>query len=434
MFPALVAEALAKGAGLLLATALLARVLRRASAAQRHLVWAAGLGATLVATAAAALPRWRLELAAPWALATEMAPGGAGDARATIPWTLLAVGAWALGATALLAQVALDLWAARRLVRRSWAAVGRLRALLDELAPGMPLGTSAEVTGPVSAGLWRATILVPAKAGEWPESDQRVMLAHELAHIRRHDCLTQTLARVVCALHWVNPLAWWAERELRREREMAADDAALDAGAASAYARFLLSLAAGLPSQLPRAQAAMISMASTALGRRLERLLSGTVSRRAITRRAAGVAATMVLALALPLGCLGEGGGRSPLWVAMVDARATGDRHHILLDDDQPLVVDLGTRLDLVGARASLGRDYAGRAVVNLTFPPETAARLQALTGAHIGERMALVQGERVLMAPTVRSQISDRAKIDFSTKADAEKATQELLAALPAP
>ena len=90
-------------------------------------------------------------------------------------------------------------------------------------------------------------LLVPAEAEAWPDERRRLVLLHELAHVRRWDWLTQLVAHVACAMYWFNPLVWLAARQMRIERERACDDLVLASGAkASDYAQELLALAAGL--------------------------------------------------------------------------------------------------------------------------------------------------------------------------------------------
>jgi beta-lactamase regulating signal transducer with metallopeptidase domain len=79
-------------------------------------------------------------------------------------------------------------------------------------------------------GTWRCGIVVPATAETWSDDRRRAVLLHELAHIARHDCLTQLLAAVACALYWVHPGVWWTAHRLRRERERASDDRVLATG------------------------------------------------------------------------------------------------------------------------------------------------------------------------------------------------------------
>ena len=83
----------------------------------------------------------------------------------------------------------------------------------------------------MSWGTRRPAVLLPQGAERWPTSRLEAVLLHELAHVRRRDCLTQLMAEVAVALHWVNPLAWVAAHRLRVEREHACDDQALGAGA-----------------------------------------------------------------------------------------------------------------------------------------------------------------------------------------------------------
>jgi beta-lactamase regulating signal transducer with metallopeptidase domain len=100
----------------------------------------------------------------------------------------------------------------------------------------------ASVT-PMTWGFWRAVVALPAESVQWPDERLRLVLRHELAHVKRWDCLTQGIAHVVCALYWFNPLAWFAARRMRSEREKACDDLVLRVGARpSEYAGHLLEI------------------------------------------------------------------------------------------------------------------------------------------------------------------------------------------------
>ena len=68
---------------------------------------------------------------------------------------------------------------------------------------------------PVAAGIFRPAVIMPADADTWSESRLRVVLLHELAHVKRRDCLTHVLAQAACAFHWFNPLAWLAVKRAR---------------------------------------------------------------------------------------------------------------------------------------------------------------------------------------------------------------------------
>ena len=56
------------------------------------------------------------------------------------------------------------------------------------------------------------------------ETDKKLLLAHELVHIRRMDMVWKILGVAVLCLHWMNPFAWWCVKELERACEEACDE------------------------------------------------------------------------------------------------------------------------------------------------------------------------------------------------------------------
>ena len=97
---------------------------------------------------------------------------------------------------------------------------------------------------PMAAGIFTPSVLMPEDANRWPLERLRIVLLHELAHVKRRDCLTHVIAQLACALHWFNPLAWIAARHIRTERERACDDLVLACGTrGSDYAEELLEIA-----------------------------------------------------------------------------------------------------------------------------------------------------------------------------------------------
>jgi beta-lactamase regulating signal transducer with metallopeptidase domain len=91
---------------------------------------------------------------------------------------------------------------------------------------------------------WRwPVILVPA--GDPPDAESMdAVLAHEIAHVRRHDYLANLLQTVADALLFYSPAAWWISAQIREERECACDVTAVRAidGGLARYVRTLLSL------------------------------------------------------------------------------------------------------------------------------------------------------------------------------------------------
>jgi beta-lactamase regulating signal transducer with metallopeptidase domain len=103
---------------------------------------------------------------------------------------------------------------------------------------------SAMVKVPMVVGWLRPVVLLPASALTGLTAQQlEAIIAHELAHIRRHDYLINLLQAVVETLLFYHPAVWWVSRRIRQEREHCCDDLAVAVcGDALTYARALLEL------------------------------------------------------------------------------------------------------------------------------------------------------------------------------------------------
>src|SRR5262245_4270221 len=121
-----------------------------------------------------------------------------------------------------------------------------LRRLCDRLRAPCParILESALVKVPMVIGWLRPVILLPASALTGLTSQQlEAIIAHELAHIRRHDYLINLLQAVVETLLFYHPAVWWVSRRIRQEREHCCDDLAVAVcGDAPNYARALLEM------------------------------------------------------------------------------------------------------------------------------------------------------------------------------------------------
>ena len=112
----------------------------------------------------------------------------------------------------------------------------RLQGLLDELLPRMRIHRAVmlrlcpQIDTPMAMGLLRPLVLLPIGLVSQLSTDAvQALLAHELAHIKRHDYLINLLQRIVETLLFYHPVVWWLSRSIRQEREHIADDLAAQA-------------------------------------------------------------------------------------------------------------------------------------------------------------------------------------------------------------
>lgn len=159
-------------------------------------------------------------------------------------WLFLA---WSVVASVAVMPVIAGLWHLRRIRRSShlWSeGAARVAQLMHPAAsPHLAILLNVKLAAPITGGIVRPAIALPADAMTWSDTHLVNALLHELEHVRRRDWAVHLAARVVCALYWFHPLAWVAWRHLRLEAERACDDAVLAQEDAAVYAEQLLDLA-----------------------------------------------------------------------------------------------------------------------------------------------------------------------------------------------
>jgi beta-lactamase regulating signal transducer with metallopeptidase domain len=160
-------------------------------------------------------------------------------------------------------------------------------------------------TIPVVWGIFRCRLMLPAAARQWSDEQLQSVLLHELAHIKRRDTVVQLLAQVACALHWFNPLVWFAAWRLDVERERSCDDLVLASGVRpSAYAAHLLDVVTGLaPARWTQACGLAMARKSSLEGR-LTAVLGKDLNRRGVSGAGVGLALTIAVGIAIPIAML----------------------------------------------------------------------------------------------------------------------------------
>lgn len=123
----------------------------------------------------------------------------------------------------------------------------RLRAAMG-LRANVPVRISRAIREPIAFGLLRPIVLVPASLlTGCPAEMLEAVIAHELAHIRRHDLWINLLQRAIETLLFYHPAVWWVSGRLRLERELCCDDLAIRAtGRRADYAGALVELSGTL--------------------------------------------------------------------------------------------------------------------------------------------------------------------------------------------
>lgn len=345
-----------KGIPVLIAAAALCFALRRASAAARHFVWTVAMcGLLALPLLSVALPAWQIpvlpaasefgststedaavvaepgkvnfipapleQINIPDRTSTisnvepaNIAPTTDSNRKESNPygWIRWALMLWLAGALLVVSRVMIGVasvwwiaYRARRVTDLTWLSAVTEIANSIGLTRRVRIFTTANITMPMTSGVFRSAILLPESSYDWSVERRQVVLVHELSHVKRWDCLTQLLAQIACAIYWFNPLVWMAARELRIERERACDDQVIDLGTkASEYAAHLLEMARSFRSNRYSSLATVAIARRSELEGRLLAILEPGLKRRALNRVAAISVGAAIVCLVFPLATL----------------------------------------------------------------------------------------------------------------------------------
>ncbi len=339
---------------------------RRSAAATRHFVWLSGLAALLLMPVLGVLaPAWSPAWAGDWLPAYLLTDPPRAVAPAASQTPFVAVGSWVMarpdvaahpyagasdtaGSTIAAAErrAALDqasvsgvfsaampfwlalVWAGGVVAMVSWLAVGFVRRTrLARRAVAVDGGVLADASDiaatalgvqrrvrlllgdsrvvPMTWGIVRPVLLLPAAAGDWSTRRLHTVLMHELAHIKRHDSLSRSLGQLACSVFWFHPLAWISAGRMLREQERACDDLVLLSGAnPHRYAETLVAIAREFRSPRPSVVGALAFARRSNLEHRLLSILDPLKRRKKLNLSRKVMVLALFVGGVLPLAAL----------------------------------------------------------------------------------------------------------------------------------
>jgi bla regulator protein BlaR1 len=329
----------------LVIVAIAAFCLRRSSAEARSLIWRSAIVALLIIFVGRQLPVHWLAWAIPSTLAaplvalgrvqvtaTSLAPLQHSSDATNATWLLRAfLLLYVGGVCAVLLPTVAGIARARSRLRRAMRVHGgRWLHAVDDVRAAQGIARSVHLYVDATAAVpmtWggdfvQPVVVLPRAATSWNNEQLRIVLMHELGHVRARDWIFNLVARVACAVYWFHPGVWWVARELRDDCELACDDRVIAAGIRrSDYAELLVSAAAAL---VPAHDVGMPALALSnrhGLRARLAAVLDARHEVRPLHRGWATVAAVATLSVAGPVSAIQLAPSREVLTTLMLDAR-----------------------------------------------------------------------------------------------------------------
>jgi len=411
---------------ILAGAAIAAALLRRASAAFRHLVWLLGLSAcaalALLSPAAptialdlpttiarmnarparvrsANVPHarvtttWRVDrgIDAPVSVVEAVAsPRIVAASRALLSTTMatfapaLALGVWLVGCLAILARCFIGhrrighiIDSADPLTSPAWSSALESASIDLGLVRDVELLVSDALAAPITSGFSRPVVILPADCSTWTAERRRIVLVHELAHIARLDYVAQLVATLACAIFWFHPGVWFAAAKLRAEAEHAADDRVIGAGTLGVtYATHLLELARGGRDGTLSPAVAVGMIRSSRLEGRFRAMLDSTRSRAAVTPRVQAAAATFMLCAMIPAAGLRTVAHATPARVTNISPRITSSSYSTTITSSASESPTATTIIGAAGGVVSVALQAADDSTFEKTIDASAGERL----------------------------------------------------------
>lgn len=216
-----------------------------------------------------------------------------------LPWTVFA---WCCGVTALTLRMLGGWWSVCQMTKQAVPLPATYDAAVSRIATSLGVRRtvryfeSALTSVPLTVGWLRPLIVLPASLlTNLTPQEVECLIAHEVAHIRRHDYLVNLLQCAIEILLFYHPAVHWISARIRQEREQACDRLAVGAtGDRLVYSRALLHVA-----ELSSAPSLLALAASGGeLKERIQALLGGPGIRFRRSGGVAGICITLVFGTA----------------------------------------------------------------------------------------------------------------------------------------
>jgi beta-lactamase regulating signal transducer with metallopeptidase domain len=303
-------------------------------------------------------------------MAGPVGDGGTGGGDLAFPalprWSVVLLLVWTAGAVAVTGWYILSMLYIRRILKEtepvdeSWA---RIASVIEErlgMKKRVPIYRSRLSGSAMTAGVLRPVVILPYDSGTWPMERRRLVLSHELAHVKRKDVLIELVVSFALVLHWFNPFVWLAASRLRIERERDCDNAVLNGGEKpSVYASLLLDIAADLAgTRRPVWQLSTISQNSS-LKDRLLCILDPKVDRSTGNRRCAMKAVALILAVIVPLSLFG-------VWETRADEKKPPEKEKKEQHEEQAKKVKAVEKINQAWAEIEAKEGSAAAAVADV--------------------------------------------------------------------